>query len=180
MSFLKEKKGIGVIICRMQVPKLTESHKKMILTVCERHQRVVIFLGTTNKPIDKKNPFPFEFRKEMILETGFPISSIESFYPANFNILPLPDNRRNNKKWVNNLDTMIQSFLSAKEEAILYGGRDSFIPYYQKDGGKFECSELAAEDYDSGTELRALAAIKLPKYSEEVANSILWSLNQIL
>jgi hypothetical protein len=177
MSFLKEKKGIGVIICRMQVPKLTESHKKMILTVCERHQRIVIFLGTTNKPIDKKNPFPFEFRKEMILETTFAVSAVESLHT--FNILPLPDNK-NNKKWVNNLDTMIQSFLAAKEEAILYGGRDSFIPYYKKDGGKFECSELAAEDYDSGTELRALAAIKLPEYSEDVANSILWTLNQIL
>ena len=175
-NFLKEKKGIGVIICRMQVPKLTDSHKKMITTVCERHQRVVMFLGTTNKPIDKKNPFPFEFRKSMILNTHFPVDILDT---TSINVLPLPDNA-DNLQWVSQLDNLIQAFLAAGEEAILYGGRESFIPFYQKDKGKFSCSELAAEDYDSGTELRALAAVKLPDYNEQVANSILWTLNQLL
>ena len=65
-NLLREKKDVGVIVCRMQVPYLTESHKAIINTVIQRHPRVVICLGTTNKLIDEKNPYPFLFRKSMI------------------------------------------------------------------------------------------------------------------
>jgi hypothetical protein len=174
-NLLKEKKGVGVIICRMQVPYLTESHTKLIQTVCERHKRVIIFLGTTNQIIDPKNPFPFEFRKQMILNTPCP----DAFLQADtVSIVPLPD-QDDNAQWVNNLDSMVKSFLAFDEEAILYGGRDSFIPWYKKDNGKFSCVELAPDDYDSGTELRNLTAIEQPKYSVEAASAILWTLRQM-
>lgn len=91
-NLLKEKQGIGVIICRMQVPYLTYSHKGIIETVLNRHRRVIIFLGTTNKPVDSKNPFPFEFRKKMILSTFENNDDI--------NIVPLPDQKDDNAGWV--------------------------------------------------------------------------------
>jgi hypothetical protein len=168
-NLLKEKKGVGVIICRMQVPYLTESHKSVINTVLNRHPRIIIFLGTTNKWIDGKNPYPFEFRKQMIETT---------FSNPNITIVPLPDNA-NNAMWVKTLDGMIGAFLAYGEEAVLYGGRDSFIPYYQKDKGKHTCTELAPTDYDSGTELRTLEAIKLPQYTPESAQAILWTMRQL-
>ena len=168
-NLLKEKKGVGVIICRLQVPTLTESHQKMIETVMSRHQRIIIVLGTSNKTIDSRNPYPFEFRKRMVENY---------FMSSNVTIIPLPDNE-NNVAWVNMLDTLITAFLAYDETAILYGGRDSFIPYYKGDNGKFDCVELTPIDYDSGTELRALSSIEMPYYSKEVANAILWTLRQV-
>ena len=168
-NLLKEKKGIGVIVCRMQVPFLTDSHKATINTVMERHSRIIMFLGCTNEPIDSKNPYPFEFRKEM-LEAEYKI--------PNFTIIPLPDNSTDNAQWVATLDKFIDAFLAHDEEPILYGGRDSFIPWYKKDNGKYTATELAPTDYDSGTQLRELTAIKLPAYSRDAAQAILWTLKQ--
>lgn len=174
MSLLKEKYGIGVIVCRMQVPFLTESHKKLIETVINRHQRTIIFLGTTNSPIDEKNPYPFEFRKQMISKAlkSSPTGNSE------YTIVPLPDNE-NNSSWVQSLDRMISSFLSYDEVATLYGGRDSFIPFYVKDGGQFETRELEPSDYDSGSDLRAMIAKEQPKYSYDAACAILWAMRQL-
>lgn len=169
-NLLKEKKGIGVIVCRMQVPYLTDSHQAIVKTALERHSRVVIFLGTTNDVIDEKNPYPFEFRKKMIEKT---------FGSRQITIIPLPDIKDDNKMWVTILDSFISAFLGNDEEAILYGGRDSFIPFYKKENGKFDTIELAPTDYDSGTELRALNSINLPEYSVDVASTILWTIRQL-
>lgn len=169
-NLLKEKKGIGVIVLRVQVPFLTDSHKAVINTVLNRHDRVIMFLGTTNAPINPDNPYPFEFRKQMI-EATFP--DIE-----HLTVVPLPDIKDDNPLWVKVLDSLISAFLSHDESAILYGGRDSFIPYYKKDNGKFDCIELSPTDYDSGTKLREISAIRLPDYSVEAAQAILWTLNQ--
>jgi len=170
-SLLKEKQGVGVIVARMQVPYLTESHKATINTVLDRHERVIIFLGVSPDPISFKTIYPFDFRKEMILQT-FPDAK-------NLNILPLPDKKNDNKGWVKTLDSFISAFLSKGEDAILYGGRDSFIPYYRKDKGLFHCTELSENDYDSGTELRELVSRKQPKYTQESAQAILWFWKQM-
>lgn len=169
-SLLKEKKGVGVIVCRMQVPYLTTSHQAIVKTALERHPRVVIFLGVSMDPMDEKNPYPFQFRKEMIEKT---------FFNRNILIVPLHDIKDNNKLWVETLDRFITSFIGFDEDAVLYGGRDSFIPYYKKDKGKYDTIELEPTDYDSGTELRALSSIVFPKYSPEVASCILWTMRQL-
>lgn len=170
-NLLKERRAIGIIVCRMQVPFLTDSHRAMVNTVINRHSRIIMFLGTTNKTIDERNPYPFEFRKQMVTES-FPDVD-------NLTIIPLPDND-DNALWVKILDSIISSFILYDEQAVLYGSRDSFIPYYKKDGGKHECVELAPVDYDSGTELRALTAITLPKYTKDAAQAILWTLRQVM
>ena len=102
----------------------------------------------------------------------------ETFPDNDFNIIPLPDSKDDNAAWVKQLDTFTSAFLSLDETAVLYGGRDSFIPYYKKDNGKYDCVELAPNDYDSGTDLRLLESIKLPRYTRESAQAILWTLRQ--
>jgi hypothetical protein len=169
-NILKDVENVGVIIARMQVPFLTESHKATINTVLERHNRVIIFLGT-NDNFEFKNPYPFDFRKEMILETFKGVTNI--------NVIPLPDQKDNNSEWVRILDMFVNAFLVKNEKAILYGGRDSFIPYYEKEKGKYKCVELAAKDSDSGTELRNLSSQQIPKYSVDAANAILWTLKRM-
>lgn len=166
-TLFKDKTTMGVIISRMQVPYLTDSHRAMIDTIKQRHPRVAILLGVS-KEISFKNPYPFDFRRQMV--------SVE--LREHDIIIPLPD-FEDNKKWVENVDTIINSLLSPKEMAILYGGRDSFIPYYKKDGGIFATQELLPEDNDSGTELRNIGATKPPVYSKQTAESWLWLMQQL-
>lgn len=165
MKLFKNNTDVGVIISRMQVPYLTESHLNLIKSIQARHQSLIVLLGVS-KVIDNKNPFDFIFRKQMI-----------SPYLRNTDsIIPLPD-IVDNKKWVENIDNIIESL---SNDAILYGGRDSFIPYYKKDGGKYTTQELLPEDNDSGTELRTIASVTIPKYSREVAEAIIFTINKLI
>lgn len=166
-KLFKDSNTLGVIISRMQVPYLTESHKNMIKTIQERHNKIAIFLGITDN-VDNKNPLSFDIRRQMI----------QPLMREHDIILPLKDNE-NNKDWVIQVDLIVNSLLFRDENAILYGGRDSFIPYYRKDGGKYHTIELLPEDNDSGTELRNLATIKLPIYSQAVAEAIIYTLSKI-
>ena len=80
MTLFKDNTTLGVIISRMQVPYLTDSHLNMIKTVQDRHQRLLILLGV-NTVISTKNPFSFLFRKQMI----------EKFIRLTDLIMPVPD-----------------------------------------------------------------------------------------
>jgi bifunctional NMN adenylyltransferase/nudix hydrolase len=164
----KDSSTIGVIVSRMQVPYLTESHVNMIKTVQSRHNKLAILLGVNDK-IDLKNPLSFDLRKQMIS----PLLRTHDI------IIPLRDNE-DNKAWVEQVDLIIDTLCFRKETAILYGGRDSFIPYYHRDNGRYETIELLPEDNDSGTELRNIASSKLPVYSVEVAEAIIYTLNKII
>lgn len=168
-KLFKDSTTLGVIISRMQVPYLTESHLNMIRTVQNRHSKVLILLGVTaDSDISIKNPFSFIFRKQMI----------QPHLRDNDVIIPLQDDP-DNTVWVRLVDTLIKSNLFIGEKATLYGGRDSFIPYYKTNGGNFEVVELLPEDNDSGTELRNLATIELPNYSEETAKAIIYTINKM-
>lgn len=165
MKLFKDNTDVGVIISRMQVPYLTESHINLIKSIQARHQTLIILLGCT-KELSVKNPFDFIFRKQMLSEYLRPTDII----------MPLPD-IEDNRLWVENVDRIIGSLTD--NNAILYGGRDSFIPYYKKDSGKYKTQELLPEDNDSGTELRNISAVKIPTYSKEVAEAIIYTINKL-
>lgn len=169
-KLFKDHCTLGVIISRMQVPYLTDSHINMIQTVQSRHNKVLILLGVTKcSSIDTKNPFSFMFRKKMI----------EPFLREFDLIMPIKDNE-DNDGWVKNVDSLVESNLFVDETAVLYGGRDSFIPFYIKSAGTYETIELLPEDNDSGTELRNIAANKIPTYSRAVAEAIIYTINRLL
>ena len=153
----------------MQVPYLTDSHINMIETVKGRHDRVLILLGVKDK-IDLKNPLDFNLRRQMIM----PLMRVNDI------IVPLKDIPDDNPAWAKSVDNLVSAVNGPKESAILYGGRDSFIPYYKEANGQYECVELLPEDNDSGTELRNIAATTIPKYSKKVASAIIYTTNKLL
>lgn len=165
----KDSNTLGVIISRMQVPFLTQSHINMIQTVQERHNKLLILLGVSSE-INLKNPFTFDFRRQMI----------QKYLRTTDIIIPLKDNPDDNAKWVSTVDLMVSSNLVGDEKAVLYGGRDSFIPYYIKENGLYMTQELLPEDNDSGTELRNVATTKIPRYSKDTAEAIIYYINKIL
>ncbi len=145
------KEEIGVIIGRFQVHDLHEAHKDLINTVVSNHKKVILFLGVSPVIGTTKDPLDFASRKLMIQE----------YYPE-INIVPLPD-RRSDVTWSSMIDTRIREIFPIGS-AILYGGRDSFLPYYY---GHFPTSELEQNVYVSGTEIRK-------QVSEEIKSSHLW------
>ena len=58
---------VGVIVGRFQVPELHPGHIDLIQTVCDAHDKVVIFLGLSPLMVTRENPLDFESRKQMIL-----------------------------------------------------------------------------------------------------------------
>lgn len=168
-KLFKDKNKLGVIISRMQVPYLTESHLNMIQTVQERHSKMLILLGVTDD-WNLKDPYSFLFRSQMIMP-----------YLRDTDLcMPLKDNKENNNEWVKLVDLLVSSNLFNNETPILYGGRDSFIPSYKEGKGVYPTIELLPEDNDSGTELRSIAMNKIPQYSREVAEGILYTMNQFV
>jgi bifunctional NMN adenylyltransferase/nudix hydrolase len=129
---------VGVIVARFQVHELHEGHKDLIDEVCKNHNMVIIFLGIPVIQGTNKNPLDFSARKSMVQE-----------YAPDAIILPLKD-QRSNAKWSYLLDNQI-SIPFGERSAVIYGSRDSFIPYYE---GKYPTLELETNVYTSGTEVR--------------------------
>lgn len=131
-------KTTGVIVARFQTPFLHEGHFSLIRYVQERHNKVVIVLGVSPVKGSVRNPLDFYVRERMI-KNAFP----------EIIVLPLPD-RRNDTTWSNDLDQLLATTFHS-EKFILYGSRDSFIPYYS---GKNEVLEIPQTSDHSGTSLR--------------------------
>jgi bifunctional NMN adenylyltransferase/nudix hydrolase len=129
---------IGVIIARFQVHELHEAHQSLIRKVAQNHKKVIIFLGIPTIPNTKKNPLDFATRRAMVQE----------FIPDAV-ILPLKD-QRSNAKWSYILDNEIKVPFGERT-TLIYGGRDSFIPYYE---GAYQTTELVTDTFASGTEVR--------------------------
>lgn len=131
---------IGVIVARFQVPELHSAHRKLLDTVTGYHKKVIVFLGIPpTDSLTKTNPLDFASRKAMI----------QKDYP-HVNIIPLRD-QRTNGLWSHILDQKIKEPYRSSS-ALLYGGRESFIPYYE---GKHTTVELVSTSYDmSGTQIR--------------------------
>ena len=144
---------IGVIVARFQVPELHSAHVKLLDTVTTLHKKVIVFLGIPpTDSLTKTNPLDFASRKAMI----------QNDYP-DVTIIPLRD-QRSNEIWSNKLDEKIsEPFRGGK--ALLYGGRESFIPYYT---GKHTTIELVGKPTElSGTQIRDEA-------SKIIVNSTDW------
>ena len=146
------KYSVGVIIARFQVHELHEGHHYVIKQVAKNHKKIIIFLGVPQFVGTKKNPLDFDTRKKMV----------QSSYPDAV-IVALPDNR-DNHKWAQELDKRIRE-VYPHGDVLLYGSRDSFIPYYVDNGGKFQTKELEPLGTFAGTDVRKMI-------SEEVKNSI--------
>lgn len=130
---------VGVIIGRFQVDALHEAHIDLIQSVCNVHQKVIIFLGLSHTRGTINNPLDFEARKQMILE-AFP----------NVIVLYIKDQKKDTD-WSKELDEKIGDVVGPSQSVVLYGSRDSFISRYH---GHYKTQELLQERYISGSEIR--------------------------
>ena len=131
-------KTTGILIARFQTPYLHEGHVAIIDHVSARHNKVVIVLGVTAVKGSKRNPYDFYTREKMV----------KAAYP-DIVLLPLSDHP-SDKVWSQNLDQLLNSTFG-HEKMVLYGSRDSFIPYYD---GQFTTEEFPQTGDYSASDIR--------------------------
>jgi len=149
---------IGCIIARFQTNKLHQGHVDMIRHAVTNHKKVIILLGISVIQNTKKNPLDFATRQFMI----------HQMFP-NVIILPIRD-MRDNAKWSQQVDTMIGMPFGEKK-TVIYGSRDSFIPYYS---GKHSIIELDPTSDYNATNIREEVA-KETLSSEDFRAGIIYS-----
>ncbi len=134
------KPSYGVIVGRFQVHELHEGHMELIRAVKGRHNRVIIFVGTSPNGMTKRNPLDFITRKAMI-QAKFP----------DITVLLLPD-VATDERWSEILDERIRE-VTGYGDVTLYGGRDSFVPHYS---GSYHPVELTlpATEHIKGEDIR--------------------------
>lgn len=152
---------VGVIVGRFQVPELHEGHRDVIEYVCDQHDKVIVFLGVSPIKATAENPLDFQARKQML----------EAVYPDRLDILYI-DDMYSDDAWSEKLDDQIGHMLTARQTALLYGGRDSFIEHYR---GRYPTQELEAEEKVSGTEIRNEVGRKRTKASTEWREGATWA-----
>ena len=153
---------VGVIVGRFQVPELHEAHQDLIQSVINRHPKVVIFLGLSPCKTTYNNPLDFEARKQLILDK-FP----------QVNVLYIKD-ERDDDVWCRKLDGQIEDILGANQTAVLYGSRDSFIPFYTTK--RFDTIELEPDRWISGTEIRKSVSNRV-KGTPDFRGGVIWGVN---
>lgn len=158
------KAGVGVIIGRFQVTSLHEGHKELILSVLERHEKLVILIGLSPLRATKNNPLDFDTRRRMI-ETEF--QNGENI------VIRYINDEHSDETWSRKLDTIISSEVPPGEKAILYGSRDSFISHYS---GRYKTKELLQEQVISGSELRKKQSLK-SRHTEDFRAGVIWATN---
>jgi bifunctional NMN adenylyltransferase/nudix hydrolase len=128
----------AAIVARFQTPYLHEGHHFILNTVKKNHHKIVVILGVSPVKGSTRNPFDFYTRERMIRQ-AFPEAVV----------LPLKD-CRTDEEWSANLDALLTDHFPA-EEFLLYGGRDSFIPFYK---GVFRTEVLPEAGNYSSTTIR--------------------------
>jgi len=129
---------IGVIVARFQSPYLHEGHRLIIDQVRGKHNKAVIVLGIAPVLGSRRNPYDFPTREKMLKHD----------YPEVV-VLPLPDHPQDTR-WSQNLDTLLRATFPGSS-FLLYGGRDSFSPYYS---GQYNVIDLPESGSHSATQIR--------------------------
>lgn len=130
----------AVIIARFQTPYLHEGHKHLLEEIRKKHNKIVVVLGISQVQGSIKNPFDFYTREKML----------KIFMPE-LVVIPLSD-EATDRFWSVQLDTRLKTTFPG-ESFLLYGSRDSFIPYYT---GTLKVVELPEYGDHNATELRTM------------------------
>ena len=131
----------GLLIGRFQPFHL--GHLSAIQFALSKVDKLWIGLGSSNKPIEKDNPFTATERKEMIL------SSIDSSMKEKISIYFIPD-VDNHIRWIKKIDTIVPSF------DIVFSNDDLTKHLYAKRSTKISSIPFSNREILSGTRIRDL------------------------
>lgn len=138
---------IGVVIGRFQIHEVHEGHIRLLRHVQDQHPQVLVLIGCRMTPANRRDPLSYPMRADMLRDV---LPEAE--------VLPVFD-KPDDLLWSRQVDSLIASLFPG-QKAMLYGGRDSFIPHYH---GKHEVRELTFPRggvEPSSTEMREVIAAR--------------------
>ena len=131
----------GLLIGRFQPFHL--GHLEALQFALSKVDKLCVGLGSSNKPVEKNNPFTAEQRKEMIL------SSIDDSMKEKISIYFIPD-LDNHMKWVEKIDTIVPKF------DIIFSNDDLTKHLYSKRNIQVLSIPFLNRESLSGTNIRDL------------------------
>ena len=131
----------GLLIGRFQPFHL--GHLDALKFALSRVDKLWVGLGSSNKPIEKNNPFTAEQRKEMIL------SSIDDSMKEKIEIFYIPD-LDNHIRWIEKIDTIVPEF------DIIFSNDDLTKHLYSKRNVQVLSIPFLNRESLSGTNIRDL------------------------
>lgn len=131
----------GLLIGRFQPFHL--GHLDALHFALSKVDKLWVGLGSSNKPIEKNNPFSAEERKQMILD------SIDDSIKNKIEICFIPD-FENHQKWADHINTIIPKF------DIIFTNDEMTEYLYSKRGKQVSTIPFTKRDILSGTNIRDL------------------------
>jgi len=131
----------GLLIGRFQPFHL--GHLAALEFALSKVDKLWLGLGSSNKPMEKNNPFSVEERQQMIL------SSIEDSIKNKISIYPIPD-LDNHVKWIENIDMIVPDY------EIVFSNDPMTEHLYSKRNVDVITIPFLKRDQLSGTRLREL------------------------
>ncbi len=153
----------GLLIGRFQPFHL--GHLEALRFALSKVEKLWIGLGSSNKPLQKNNPFSAKERKEMIL------SSIDDSMRNKIEVYFIPD-FEDHKKWIENIDTIVPKF------DIVFTNDEMTKHLYSKLQTKVDVIPFTKRDTLSGTNIRDLILCDQP-WEELVPDGTRNFLNEI-
>ena len=151
--------AVGALVARFQVHELHPAHKELIEYVCEQHDKVLVVLGLSPIPGTTNNPLDLQARQQLVRD-DFP--DVEVAY-----IHDQPEDAN----WSKKLDEVVGAHLTPSQDAVLYGGRDSFIRHYS---GRFPTETLESDVVFSGTVLREEVSRRSTRRTKDFRAGAIW------
>jgi len=131
----------GLLIGRFQPFHL--GHLEALQFALSKVDKLYVGLGSSNKPVEKNNPFTAEQRKEMIL------SSIDNSMKEKISIYFIPD-VDNHIRWIEKIDTIVPKF------DIIFSNDDLTKHLYSKRNIQVLSIPFLNRESLSGTNIRDL------------------------
>lgn len=131
----------GLLIGRFQPFHL--GHLEALHFALTKVEKLFVGLGSSNKPLEKNNPFSAEQRKEMIL------SSLDDSMRKRILIYFIPD-VDNHVKWIEKINTIVPQF------DIVFTNDDLTKHLYSKRSIQVQSIPFLKRDKLSGTNIRKL------------------------
>lgn len=131
----------GLLIGRFQPFHL--GHLEALRFALSKVDKLWVGLGSSNKPVEKNNPFTAQQRKEMIL------SSIDDSMKERITIYFVPD-VDNHIRWIEKIDTIVPKF------DIIFSNDDLTKHLYSKRNTKVLAIPFLNRESLSGTNIRDL------------------------
>lgn len=128
---------IGVVIGRFQIAALHEGHVALLSAVAAKSSRLVVLVGYSEAPLNRRDPLPVFCRMD----------AIRAVFPQAI-LVALPDHQ-DDKSWSATVDALLAPL--ATSGFVIHGGRDSCLKHYH---GRWPTEELLLDVSVSGTVVR--------------------------